>query len=303
MLTKNIEYTHVKSMFLWFVPLQPDVKVLQLSEEDDIKADFSMNYDYERKSPRNWLIHIDVTMTIHRLAKTSTRTICAVKAKEEEVFVPGSLEAAVGLAARKCVQGFNEQCKAHGLNDPEIEQDVFEQYAAQYAEGFCEQYFKFRKQMDAANSTMTQEALHLSPGSSTLLTVLCTFKVLDEVMYCNPAFDNRRNCKLITDIVPEPKYNTLKLKSLELKDHDVYYSLFETTLLFILMDAALQLTVGDHFDHLEEPLKEIGCTAEHFDEYIRYTSGMMRSVKENFAECGARVRNLEVSYDWNALIS
>ena len=159
-----------------------------------------------------------------------------------------------------------------------------------------------RKMDDIKNKKLNVEALTLTQGKLTYLSVMACFMIMDEILFLNKAFNRKHNLEVFSDAMPETFYYTLKLRCLKIETKKIKLTLKDTIWFCICLDCALQMLIDDHADKLMPSLLKNGLTAEKQKAFISFADGMLRDMREKWKADGARITNLEKRYDWNALI-
>lgn len=296
------------SVFLWFVPYSASGVEALISgiDADHPTASFNHCFDYEITKNKKWKLHIDTGLTVLPFAEIKTRSTFELECKtgqEEHLFTPEALHLLNEInkiAFQKCVQGFNEQCTAHGLRSnwnltptPQHLQGFSESMASQYA---------VRKEHAIKNTKLNVDGLKLTQGKLTYLTLMAPFMILDEILFVNKAFNCKHNLHVFSDAMPETCYYTLKLKCIKIKTQTLQLTLEDTTYFVICLDCALQMLMDVHADTLMPSLIENGLTAEKQQKFISFASGMIKYLREECERDEVHITNLDKRYDWNALM-
>lgn len=300
----DVPFEHIASTQLYFIPEMADPKVFYLAgNSENTTATLVLEYDYEKISGSRWIFYVYTTLRVAEIASMVISSKFSVKASENRLFNAQVLTAPAQFAINSVVSSFLARCREQGLECPELTNHTFDAFADQFGLQATENYFNFRKKDDLDNkSTMSIEALTISPGSDTNLAILGTFQIIDQVFFINTHFDTAHNLELLSDIIPKVKYYSLRQKSLEIQKKELQYNLMENIFLILLMEAALQLVLGDHLPYFEQALADKGMTGESINEYISYTSGMVTAIKNNFASSGTVITNLQTPCDWNSRV-
>ena len=295
----EITYSLHNVLILFSVPFTGTV--LDTPDEDELTASLTIDFDYERFPGQNWEVAIDVRLDVKPIIELGVRSVYKTKGKDTHVFDQQSFETIIGQSLKNAVANYKIQCEKLGLEAEEVTFDDLKEHIPEYVETLSKQYI-FRREDDKANREIRKKSVSFTPGKNTKAALTGVFYVLDQVMFENPAFNRVHNEEMIKEQIPLVKYFSLKIKAFQIAKQKVELSLKETVLFLILMDAALQLLVGDHYDKLLPGLEAKKFDAKDRDFCIAFNSGFIKQFKKSMKADGARIINLEKQYNWNAMI-
>jgi len=299
----NVELKVFKQVGLWFLPYQPtDPEVLNTDYNDNkLNAALRHSFDYEKPGKDIWILHIDIEINVIPFAKIKVRTSFQVSCTREILFRPDILDSINKIAIQGAEKGFFELCKIHNIatNFPKILNQ--EEYLENIREGVINQYnYRIKNKPNIPKNN--EGAIHLTTGKKTLLLTQGTFIILDNVLHVNKLFDLTNNQKVFHDIIPEPIYYTIKLICMELTEKKISLKFLHAVLFQICLDCALQLLLDRHAQTLQPAIIKAGLTTEVQKNFIEFGSSTLRQFRKDYKTCGAKIKDLEIKYDWNSLI-
>jgi hypothetical protein len=303
---QNINVNHYKSYYLWFEVFHPLHEEVINAEFDEInpKADLTANFDYEIVSGDLRHIYIDIGLRYLPVAAILTRSCFEFRfnGKWDKLMVPEFFNAIIPLAIEKCIKGFEEQCIQHNLQAPK-EVIINEQITSSITESLIKLYSNYRKYDDVANLYLiTKRGLRITTGKKTLRIFKITFAVIDALLYYNDVFDRRNNREMFTEIMPEVVYFSLKLKCLELVNHEIELSIKETVFFLLCLDFSMQILLGDLEETLMKALAKQGMSETVRELYIKNGAEFIDDYNKLLKKCDVSIKNLENRTDWNNLI-
>ncbi|MGE0635100.1 MAG: hypothetical protein AB7G44_00990 [Bacteroidia bacterium] len=259
-------------------------------------------YDYERLTNQEWLFHADVTLNYIPYGKQITRTTFNFVCSPAELFSKAIISLIIKEAIKNAITSFTTY-RAHN-NMPVVSPvEVPEQVISNFAADAIEIYNKHFAQQEKDNYALASiPGMKLTPGGYTTLTVKGTFMILNHILYEDPVFDNEYNRNALGNYMTVEIYQTLKWKCLHIENEDVQLSWFHTVLFFLCLDCALQLLLGEHADKLTPRLEKYGMIPSIQKDYIKFSSDMLRNLKQQMKNGGMIVSNLDEQIDWNSLM-
>lgn len=298
----NIDLDVVNKVWLWFEEINADSldAILAAAEGEDSKVSMQHAFDYEKLADGQWLLHIDVGVKVVPVARILVRTSFQYSAEEKFAFRHELLEMMNTTAIQHAVQAFNEQCKLRNVEFV-VKQDEFLKYTGSLSVNMIEQYNGYRKQNDESNKDLLIPGLAVNPGTHQPIVAKSAFIILDEVLFYNKAFNRDHNREEFEKIIPLPLYQTLKLKLLNSEKEFVQLSWFHTILLSMLLDAALQLMVGENESTLVPAIQKRGLTEECRKVLLKEGTALLAQMKKHLTKSKTTVTNLEKYYDWNGI--
>jgi hypothetical protein len=294
---KNVEIQVYQSNYFWF-----DVK--NSTDQMDQMDTINYNFDYEKLSGNIWRIYIDINL-IYQSADIMVRTAFQFVDNElnwDDVFVGDMIEPMVNMALQKCYGGFIQLCKSNGIVIPD-EIEIKDDMIPSISDGIINQYFNYRKIQDEENEYMINNiGFKCTSGNDTIIMLKSTFLVIDEFLFNNDKFNKLQNRKAFGNVVPLPRYMTLKMNCAKIDEQDVQLSFFDTVMFSECLDCALQMLLGNKASKLRAALKRGGINEEIQTAYFKLGTALFTQLKEMLSSTNSRIINLENQYNWNNLL-
>ena len=294
---KNIDIQVVKSNYLWFNVNDADTK----SNQDN---DISFNFDYEKLAGKIWRFYIDITLKLQNI-DNMVRTAFQFIDEElnwDDIFIPDMITPMVNTAVQKCQGAFIQLCKSNKIPiDENIE--IGEEIILSISNAIIEQYSGHRKLSDKQNEyLLNNTGLVIEPGYEVIVTIQCVFMIIDEFLFNQQPTHKIHNHKTFGEIVPIPRYITIKMNSLEIEKQTVELSFYDTIMFYQCLDCALQLLLGDKAPGLIATLEKRGLNQEVQDIFFKNGTILFKQLREMLESSNARFINLETQRDWNNLL-
>jgi hypothetical protein len=274
--------------------------VLNTGSENE-KVNIGLTYDYERLPKEEWLFHADATLTYIPYGQLIVRTTFNVTCKPEELFsiaiMSLILKQALINVTTTFTSFFAENKLPSGNPVP-----VSELMVSNFLSAVIESYPSHAKRDKDNYYLNTTPGLTITTGGNTILIVQGCCMIMDHILYENPVFDGEHNRKEIAKYVPLEVYETIKWKLLQIEKGTVQLNWTHTIYLFICLDCALQTLLGEHADKLIPRLEEYGLIPIRQQEFITFSSDMLRVLKKKMKDDKMNVSNLNKQIDWNSLI-
>ncbi len=296
---KNIKAQLFRSTYLWFEPNNEP-------KENGAAANISIsnNFDYEKLPDGTMRIYLDVSFKYLR-ASILVRSGFQFKNKSilwDNVFVADVINPMVNLAIQKCYQRFTEQCMENHIESP-VSFEADEKTIQSITNGIIKQYFTYRKSDDKANEYLIENiGLEFNPGTDSEITIKGTFLIIDEILYHNSKFDKENNQKVFGNIYPLPRYFTIKLNCLEIEEHPVKLSFFDSIMFYQYIDCALQMLLGNKSAILIPAIEALGMNKEIQDSFLKNGTALFKQLNDMLENSNSRITNIENRMNWNSLI-
>ena len=218
----------------------------------------------------------------------------------DDIFVTDVVLPLVSVLVVKSSACFNALCNEYDISAPKLKFD--DKVATGITESIINQYSTYRRNDDIANDYLiNNEGITWTSGSKTINLLQGTFIILDAFLYHFPGFDYVHNEKEFEKIMPFTKYLTLKFNCWEIEKKTVKLSFLNMIFLVQCVDCALKLLLGDKVDKLIPLVERSGMDEEMRGMYITEGGKFVQGIYASLNNSGARVKNLEVLYDWDAL--
>jgi hypothetical protein len=301
---KNIELKVVNSYILHHEVYGPEHPLHHLNNANPEApvANISFTYDYERLPQDEWLFHADASISIIPYGNLLTRTSLQLTATPAELFSPPIMKLIIKTALETVTATFPQFSATNHF--PQMGTiGVTDQLIIGFLQPAINTYTHHRAKNDINNHVLlTTAGLQLTPGGNTSLILKGTFIILDQILYENPAFNGEHNRNAIATYVPLPSYETVKWKCIQIDKQNVQLTWMDTMFLFLCLDCALQLLLGDHADTLTPGIEKFGMSELRRQEYITFSSEMLRVIKNQMKDKAFTILNLEDQIDWNRLM-
>jgi len=300
---KHIELTVVHSYRLHqeVYGAEHPLAILNAGKEEH-QANLNFNYDYERLPKLQWLFHADVTFQLIPCGMLMTRTTFSFTCSAAELFSVPIMSLIIKEAMNVNTADFAAFASQNNL-PAGITIPITDELIAALVPGVIETYTNYRANDDKNNYTLnTTNGLNLTTGGNTILIVKGTFMIMDHILYENPNFDVIHNQQKIMHYVPLPVYETIKWKCFQIEKGTVQLSWMHTIFFFLCVDCALQVLLGEHADRLLARAEQLGLSPLKQQEFITFSSDMLRVIKKSMKTGGMHVTNFDEQIDWNGLI-
>lgn len=270
--------------------------------ENEVVA--TSNYDYEVLLDETKRIYLDIGIKTNVLAM-EYRTGFEFDGDElpwTNIFTPNFIHPLVDIAIKNSRQAYYDSCEEHDISYPH-NIELNEEFTESFTSSIIDQYVNHRRLNDEKNErAINTSGLEIEIGTDMDLLFECTFTIIDEILFTNPAFDRTHNIDVFTDHVYTQRYNTIKHCCLQPETDVIELNLFDTIMFLDSLACALQMLVGDKSDLLEAILESKGIDKEQTKSYIKIGTELFAQFCETLENSQARVMNIENQPDWNRLI-
>jgi len=271
---------------------------------DDDEVGYSSNFDYEMCFDGTKRIYFDIGLKMET-AEITFRTGFEFDGLEytwKDLFEHDTIFKLTNRAIAHCYQAFTEFCEtnaipfSHNINFDDIVPEAF-------TKSIIEQYVNYRSLSDVDHAYLLNNVgIDCKTGIDTIVTIKSTFAIIDEILYLNTQFNLSNNRKTFSDIVPLPRYNTIKNNCMYINDVDVQLNYYDTIQFFICLGCALQMLVGDKSDMILQAIGEKGIDTEMIKTYLKVGTEIFAQLREVLRSSKARILNIEHQPDWNSII-
>ena len=305
-ITKTVNLTMYKSVYLWFEPLHSFHKdVINANLDDDIlKGEFPVSYDYVLFPADKKRFFLDIGLNLRPIGRIMTRSCFKFKYRYDwyDFMVPDVIEPMVEMAYNEAIKGFLERCQFHGIKI-DFELAIPPDAVKESSESIIDDYITNRQESDIANKYMNEHYfIKFTPGTKTSLIVNGTIMIVDALLFNFDDFQTKNNQMHFQKVMSLTCYYSLKLDCFKINHHPVDLTIYYSTMFLLCLDLALQMMMGDLEPKLLEVLKNQGMTPELRDEYIEYSAQFYEKSLKKLADSHTTITNLEERYDWNSLM-
>jgi hypothetical protein len=278
--------------------------IFPTSSFEDEEAVLSSNFDYEMLFDGTKRVYIDIGLKMNQVA-IMFRSGIEFDGRENswtDVFTHDFIFPLVNASVQNCDQAYSGFCEEHNMLYPH-NLDINDILLETITNSIIEQYVTYRSISDADHAYLINTiGLECDIDADMLVLFKCTFAILDEILFTNPAFNKAHNREAFSDCVPVQRYATLKHNCLEPEEDVVQLSFYDTIMFFQCLDCALQMLVGDKFDRLLLAVEAKGIDKKMSATFIKAGTEMFAEFRKMLQSSNAHITNIENLPDWNSII-
>jgi len=303
---KNSPIQIVGSNILYFEAFYPNHPELIINNYDPENPGIFVTGGFDNTLLEDGLrhIYIDIELTMLPFGAILVRSEFEFEPNGElwdDLFTMKFIHPMVDLAFRETTFTFNEQYELEQKKKPD-EILVYDEIISVISKDIVNQYNNSRKPHDLENADLKKAfGLECLQSTATFITIQGTFMIIDELIYNNPLFNRKHNRAALGRFIHESKYNTLKMKCLEITEHPVNLSFYDAIFFYICVDCALQMLVDDKGDLMSDSLEANGMVQKVRAVFIRHGIELCDKLHESLSRTNSTISNLEVERDWNNL--
>jgi hypothetical protein len=228
------------------------------------------NFDYATLPDNRREFYSDMTMRLPKVASVTIRSQFKIVAEDFDwdlFFDVDILNQIIAVALESTTTAFKDICKENAVVlPPEMTKEEYkadEKMTKQLCKDLVSQYFNNRKLYDIANEKQLKNIGLTCPMGNTMnISLNITFLVMDEILFNNKNFNRRHNRDAFFKYVPEMKYNSLRMKCIQIGQHDVQLTEMDVHFFLKCIDCAVHMLVGDKCDFLIPVLEQRNVTRE-----------------------------------------
>jgi hypothetical protein len=293
----NPSFKLIQSYHLWF-------EIFDKPYEQGFEADITSNYDYEIRPDGTKSVYIDIGLKLN-YASIVYRSCFGFDEKElnwKDIFVPDTVNSMLKAAFIETQNGYKVFCEVNKIRIPESFK-LPDALLERFANTTIEQYTLYRSISDEENAYLINNTILECTFSFEVYYIFkYTFDILDEVLFYHPNFNKVHNREVFSDIIPLPRYATIKSNCKAIERDDVNLNGVDTIIFFQCLDCALQMIVGDKADSILSYLEPQGFDAETQAAFIKSATDHFNLLNNMLKESNARIMNLENRVDWLNII-
>ncbi len=264
------------------------------------------NFDYEELPDNRYEFYSDLTMRLPDVASITIRSQFQIVAEDfdwDQFFDKNILNPIIEAALNATTDSFKDFCQENNLTIPgtmsEKEYTVGKEMVEQLCKDLVNQYFNHRKFYDIDNGERIKKIALICPMGTTMnISLNITFLVMDEILFNNKNFNRNHNRDIFFKYVPEMKYNSLRMKCIQIGKHDVTLTEADEYFFLKCITCVVQILIGDKYDYLIPILEERNVTREVQDIFFKSASKLIEIFNSLPAEKGYKEEKIE----WNKLI-
>jgi hypothetical protein len=264
------------------------------------------NFDYEALPDNRWEFYSDMTMRLPDVASITIRSQFQILAEDFDwdlFFNEEILNPLIEAALNATTDSFKYFCQENNLILPgDMSKEgykVGEEMVKRLCKDLVTQYFNHRKFYDIDNEININKIALICPMGTTMnISLNLTFLVMDEILFNNKNFNRKQNRDVFFEYVPEMKYNSLRMKCIQIGKHDVTLTGADEFFFMKCITCAVQMLVGDKSDFLIPVLEERNVTREVQGIFFKSASKLVDLYNSLPEEKGFN----EEKFEWNKMI-
>ena len=303
----NIIPYQIKSYYIIFELLTPRMPEELVHNYDitNTTADITCNFDYQRLLTGYWDIYIDIGLREMPIGTMLYRTgfeFPSFMQDCDSIFSHETIAPLVNTALQCSIDEFKEVCIEHEFATP-VKLVATDKIIQAFTNKIIEQYWNSRKSDDEANYYMLHNVgLQCDSGNDTIITLMGTFIILDELFYSNPFFNHKHNREVFSSVMSMSKYNTLKYNCAGIENESITLSIFHAIMFYQCLDCALKMLLSSRADELIPFIERKGMNSTIRERYFKLGTAFFNKLHESLEASNARILDLEEMPDWTNLI-
>ncbi|WP_243346052.1 hypothetical protein [Parabacteroides sp. FAFU027] len=309
----EIEVVLFEKNILWYEIYSaecPDTEIdLETMEDQDSEnpmMKLGSMYDYAILEDNSREFYTDIIVKLPHTAAMMMRSQYSIKAdgfEWEYLFYPERLKPIVYDALMNSMIEFRAFCADKGVKLPAEmlaqEPELTDEMVDGVCYNFVEDYNSYRKIYDAANADAQKEIeLNCPRSNGAIVTLNLTFLVMEQILFYNRRFNRAHNREAFFNVVPEMKFNTLRMKCIQIGQHPVALTVEDIHYFLICMDCALQMILGDKADYLTPVLQQRGVTEEVQQMWFKNASQLLNACRKSVEDSTRKGEK----FDWSGMI-
>ena len=310
----TIKVELIEKNTLWFEKYSPenlDTEIdFEMMEEESLEAVPIMKvgnlFDYATLPEHQWEFYSDISVKLPHLAAVMIRSQYKIYSEDFEwdhFFVVENVKPILTNAINNALFEFRHICLQNSVAlTPEMSREdpiVPDETIEKVCENMVDQYLTLRKPFDMANSeALTEIELKCPSLGPAEVTLNLTFLVMEQILFNNRRFNRIHNREVFFGIVPEMKFYSLRMKSVQIGEHNVDLTVMDVHYFLICMDCALQMVLGDKADLLIPILEERGATDEVQKMWFKSATDLIHACRESVEDSIER----KEKFDWIKMI-
>lgn len=299
---------------LWFEKYSPenmDTEIdLEMIEDEGPDAVPMMKvgnlFDYATVSDGHWEFYSDISVKLPHLAAVMIRSQYKIYSEDfrwDDFFSVENVKPVLTNAINNALYEFRHICIKNSValtsemmaEDPVVPDEAIHKVC----EHVVYEYVTHRKIFDTANSEALREIELRCPSTWPVdITLNLTFLVMEQILFNHRGFNRHHNREVFFSIVPEMKFYSLRMKSIQIGQHNVDFTVMDVHYFLICMDCALQMVLGDKADLLLPVLEERGATDEVQKMWFKSATDLVNACRESVEDSIER----NEKFDWSKMI-
>jgi hypothetical protein len=278
--------------------------IFPTSSFEDEEVALSSNFDYEMLFDGTKRVYFDIGLKMNSVA-IMYRSGIEFDGRDNswaDVFTHDFIFPLVKLSVQNCYEAYSEFCEEHNMLYPH-NLDINDIHLETITNSIIEQYVTYRSISDVENAYLINNiGMECDIDDDMFVAFKCTFAILDEILFTNPAFNKGHNREAFSNCVPIQRYATLKHNCMQPDEEVVQFSFYDTIMFFQCLDCALQMLVGDKSDRLLLAKEGKGIDKNMSTTFIKAGTEMFVVLRKMLQSSNARIINIENLPDWNSII-
>jgi len=312
----TIEIELFEKNTLWFEKFTPenldteiDIEINEDGENVDVDTQFKLGclFDYATFPDNKWEFYCDVFVKLPHVAAVMIRSQYKVYSADFEwdnLFIVENIKPVLTDSITNALIDFKDICIENSValtteiiqTNPELPDEMIDLVC----KNSVDEYLTHRKPNDIVNSQALKEIELRCPMSLHInITLNLTFLVMEQILFNNNGFNRRQNQEVFFKIVPEVKFYTLRMKCIQIGQHQVDLTVMDVHFFLICLDCAIQIVLGDKGDSLIPVLEQRGVTDEIQKVWFKSATDLLHTSRKSVADSMER----DEKFEWSKMIS
>jgi hypothetical protein len=268
-----------------------------LKELDYEEFNLSITFDVELDEKNKLWLHLGGFCEIDNSFQSFSRASFDLRCKKEEIFTRENLEPLFGYLIDRIKEDVSIQCRKKGIEFNGSEFDSTESLVECSLDDYFNQPRDFQDTLPEFDKFI-EYITFVSPSFFSFLSIVIV-NVIDQLLFFNKKFDNRRNMEKMAEIISVSFYLTVRNKIADIKPKKIKLDLRQYICFLTLMDCVCQLLVGDHDSDFKEQLKKEKCDEEYIIKFLSLAQEHYKDAMDTFKKLDLNIINLKEKRDWN----
>jgi hypothetical protein len=263
-------------------------------------------YDYATLPDNRREFYSDISVKLPHMASVMIRMQFNVIAEVfhwDYLFTVENIKPILTMSIDSALKEFRYICIKQDVDlapkmkttDPQVPEELIDQLC----ENTVEEYFTHRKPYDTANAlAMSEIEISCPPTDPVNITLNLTFLVMEQILFNHHGFNRRHNREVFFEIVPEMKFNSLRMKCIQIMKHKVDLTVVDLHYFLICMDCAIQTALGDKGHLLTQVMEERGANSDVQNLWYKNASELIKACRGSVETSIKRAEK----FDWSKMI-
>jgi hypothetical protein len=263
-------------------------------------------YDYATLPNNRREFYTDISVKLPHMASVMIRMQFNVIAEVfdwDYLFTFENIKPILTMSIDSALKEFRYICIKHDVDltagmknaDPKVPEELIDQLC----ENTVEEYLNHRKPYDTANALAMKEIeINCPPTDPVNITLNLTFLVMEQILFNHHGFNRRHNREVFFNIVPEMKFNSLRMKCIQIRKQQVDLTVVDLHYFLICMDCAIQTALGDKGQLLIQVMEERGANTDVQNLWYKNASDLIKACRGSVEMSIKRGEK----FDWSKMI-